>query len=65
MKKGERIIIIRLLKKDYSIDEAKSFISKIFGGSVKNMVASLYENDELSKKDIEELKELFGLDKQI
>lgn len=65
MKKGERIIIIRLLKKDYSIDEAKSFISKIFGGSVKNMVASLYENDELSKKDIEELKELFGPDKQI
>ncbi len=52
-------------KNDYSIDEAKSFISKLFGGSVKNMVASLYENDELSKKDIEELKELFGLDKQI
>lgn len=52
-------------KKDYSTDEAKSFISKLFGGSVKNMVASLYENDELSKKDIEELKELFGPDKQI
>lgn len=32
---------------------------------MKNMVASLYENDELSKKDIEELKELFGPDKQI
>ena len=47
--------------KDYSIRETKSFLSKLFGGSVKNMVASLYESKELSKSDIDDLRDLFNL----
>lgn len=51
-----------LEKNDYNVSEAKSFVSRIFGGSVKNMVASLYESKELSQDEIEELRELFKVD---
>ena len=52
-----------LCENDYSVSETKSFISKMFGGSVKNMVASLYENDELSKEDIEQLRAMLDGEK--
>lgn len=63
-KQGAHHLYYPVLEKDtYGLKEAKSFISRLFGGSVKNMVASLYENEELSKKDIEELKELLKTEK--
>lgn len=46
---------------DYKLKSAKSFINKLYGGSVKNLVASLFENKELSDEDIAELKEMFKL----
>ena len=52
-----------LEKQEYSISETKSFLSKIFGGSVGNMVTSLYESKELSQTDIDALKKLFNLEK--
>ncbi len=52
-----------LQENEYSISETKSFLSKMFGGSVKNMMASLYNNKELSKQDIDDLRELFNLEK--
>jgi BlaI family penicillinase repressor len=42
---------------EYLSAQTRSFISKLYGGSVKNLVASLVENHELSMEDIEELKE--------
>lgn len=48
---------------DYKINAAKSFISKVYNGSFKNLVAALYENQEISQKDIDELKDMFNLDK--
>lgn len=50
-----------LKEKDYDLQETESFLSKIYKGSVKNLVASLYENKKLSKEDISELKEMFDL----
>ena len=52
-----------LKEKEYSVDESKSFLSKMFGGSLRNMVASLYENDALSREDIDELRKLLDTEK--
>lgn len=52
-----------LKEKDYSISETKSFLSKMFGGSIKNMMVSLYEHKELSQNDIDDLRKLFDLEK--
>lgn len=51
-----------LLQKEYDLSETESFLSKLYKGSVKNLVASLYENKKLSKKDISDLKEMFELE---
>lgn len=48
---------------DYKVSAAKSLISKVYNGSVKNLVAALYENQEISQEDIDELKDMFNLDK--
>lgn len=52
-----------LREEDYRMSETKSFLSKLFGGSVRNMMAALYENKELSNDDIDELRKLFDLEK--
>lgn len=51
-----------LQKEDYSIRETKSFLSKLYNGSVKNLVASLYENKEISKEEIDDLRKMFDLE---
>lgn len=52
-----------LKESDYKLSAAKSLISRIYNGSVKNLVAALYESDEISEEDIDELKNMFKLDK--
>ena len=37
-------------------------ISKIYKGSVKNLVATLYENKKLSNEDMSDLKKMFELE---
>ncbi len=49
-----------LEEKDYSIKETKSFLSKLYNGSIGNLVASLYENKELSESEIEELRKIIN-----
>lgn len=51
-----------LKQEDYNLRETKSFLSKVYNGSVKNLVASLYENKAISKEEINELKKLFNLE---
>lgn len=51
-----------LVQSEYDLNETESFLSKIYKGSVKNMVAALYENDKLSESDIADLKKMFGLE---
>lgn len=46
---------------DYKAAQTKQFIGKLYGGSVKNLVASLFENRQMSQQDIEELKEKYNL----
>ncbi len=62
-KRGRNHYYKPLIKEnDYKVSAAKSLISRVYNGSVKNFVAALYENQELSEEDIEELKNMFNLD---
>lgn len=42
---------------EYRNEQTKSFVENLYGGSAKRLVSSLVENYDLSKKDIEELRE--------
>lgn len=39
-------------------EESKHFVEKVFDGAAKSMLVSFIKNEELSNKDIEELKKL-------
>lgn len=47
-------------REKYSTSAARSFLKRMFGGSVKNMVAALYENDGLSDEELKELKDMLN-----
>ena len=62
-KKGKTNLYYPLLKQsEYDLSETENFLSKIYKGSVKNLVAALYENKKLSKEDMSDLKEMFDLE---
>ncbi len=62
-KKGKSNLYYPLLKQnEYDLCETESFLSKIYRGSVKNLVAALYENKKLSEDDISDLKKMFELE---
>ena len=62
-KKGKTNLYYPLLKQsEYDLNETENFLSKIYKGSVKNLVAALYENKKLSKDDMSELKKMFELE---
>ena len=48
-------------EREYKNRETRSFVSKMHGGSLKSMIAALYETDGLTAADIEELRTLFDL----
>lgn len=43
-------------EKEYLAFEGKNFLEKICGNSVKKFVVTLYNNHNISKQDLEELK---------
>lgn len=45
---------------EYIKAEGQNFIDKVFNGSAKQLIASLYKNGQLAKEDIDELKSFFG-----
>lgn len=45
-------------EKDCKIEEAKSFLSRVFNGSLAMMVSTLAKREELSKEELEELKKI-------
>ena len=47
---------------DYDLRETETFLGKVYQGSVKNLVAALYENQKLSREDIDDLRSLFELE---
>ncbi len=62
-KKGKTNLYYPVIKqREYDMNETDDFLTKIYKGSVKNLVAALYENKKLSKKDIDDLKNMFDLE---
>lgn len=62
-KKGKTNLYYPQLKQsDYDLIETENFLSKVYKGSVKNLVAALYENKKLSNEDISDLKRMFELE---
>jgi len=45
-------------EKDYMNFENKNFLNKLYGGSVKLMLASFVENNNLSDEEIQNLKDI-------
>ena len=39
--------------------ESQSFLKRVFGGSLKPMIATMVETEDLSQEDIEEIKQMF------
>lgn len=52
----------KLKQSEYDLSETENFLSKLYKGSVKNLVAALYENKKLSNEDVSELKKMFELE---
>ena len=46
-------------KEEYESLEAKNFVNKSFGGSLKKFLAAFSSDDKLSGKDLNDLKEWF------
>lgn len=44
-------------EKDYKKKEGRSFLEKVYGNSISDFVACLYDGGNMSKKELEELKE--------
>lgn len=47
-------------EKEYLEFESKSFLERLHGNSVKSLVASLYNSDSFTEKDIEDLKQFMS-----
>lgn len=62
-KRGKANYYYAILKeKEYNMSETRSFLSKLYDGSIGNLVASLYENKEISKEEIDNLRKMFELE---
>lgn len=45
----------------YTKSQTKSFVQKLYNGSVKDLAVSLFKSDEMTKEDIDEIRKLFDL----
>ncbi len=50
-------------QEDYSSKETKTLLKRLYNGSIKDLVASLYEKDEIDDTELEELRRLLNKDK--
>lgn len=49
-----------LSEKEYKKLQTQSFVSSIHKGSVKSLISALFQDENLTKKDIEELREFIN-----
>ncbi len=47
-------------REDYIKTEMRSFADRFFGGSLRNFAVALVENEDLSKEDLEQLRNYFN-----
>lgn len=60
-KLGYEYLYFALVSEDECINlESKSFIDRVFNGSIKSMLLTFAQSNEVSKMDIEELKNILN-----
>ncbi len=56
-KKGKKNYYFAIVtEREYKKFESKNFLSAIHGGSIKNFIAALCDDDEISRAELDELK---------
>lgn len=45
----------------YTKSQTKSFVQKLYNGSVKDLAVSLFKSDEMTEDDIDEIRKIFDL----
>ena len=48
-------------KEAYTKLQTKTFVQKLYNGSVKDLAVSLFKSDEMSEEDIEEIRKMFNI----
>ena len=48
-------------KADYTKSQTKTFIQRLYNGSVKELAVSLFRSEEMTDADIEEIRKMFKL----
>lgn len=62
VKEGRTIVYTPLIgEEEYKISRTRSFVEKLYHGSVKDLAVSLFKSEAMSEEDIEEIKKLFDL----
>lgn len=60
-KRGKSLYYTPLISaKDYKKTQVKNLIKNLFDGSAQNLVASLFEEEAITDKDIRELEQIFS-----
>ncbi len=50
-----------LMREEYKKEQTSKLISRLYGGSARDLAASLIGNGDVTKEDIDELRKLFNL----
>lgn len=48
-------------KEEYTKEQTKEFVSKLYHGSVKDLAVSLFKSEDMTESDIDELRRMFDL----
>ncbi len=62
-KKVNRVIFYSpiLKREDYKKEQTSKLISRLYGGSARDLAVSLIGSGEMTREDIEEIRKMFGL----
>ena len=48
-------------KEEYTKEQTKEFVSKLYHGSVKDLAVSLFKSEDMTESDIAEIRKMFDL----
>ena len=48
-------------KEEYTKEQTKEFVSRLYHGSVKDLAVSLFKSDDMTQADIDEIRKMFDL----
>ena len=62
VKEGRTIVYSPCIgEEEYKQSRTRSFVQKLYNGSVKDLAVSLFKSEDMSKEDIEEIRQMFNL----